>query len=93
MSWKKDLTTFTKSRSKKLGDNGVFPDETVLGIFIDLVEVKNFTQIIFEFGKHYLEVLLMFCEVKEEYRLCAEILEQVKKHNKTEGTNIILERW
>lgn len=93
MTWKTDLKTFTKTRSQRLGENGVYPDDVVLNRFVDLVEDRKFSQILFEFGKQYLEVALTFSEREEAYLVCGEIMKQLEEYNNVQGDDIKLRRW
>ena len=88
-----ELKTFTKTFRGKLGETGVYPSEKVLARFDDLVKDKKFHQVLFTFGKNYLEVALTYYENIEEYLVCAEIIQQVEKYNRTRGDNVKLVSW
>lgn len=87
------LKTFTKTKKEELGEGGLYPDEQVLSLFADYAYDQNYPQILFEFGKQYLELLLAFHENRSEYEVCGTIIKEVRKYNKNKNTNIKLISW
>jgi hypothetical protein len=87
MSWKTEITAFTKTKEKDLH---IFPDEETVKLFILLVETENYEQMLFQLGKEYAEIALQFFQKKEYYTMCALIIRQLGEFNRVQGTNITL---
>jgi hypothetical protein len=87
MSWKTEITNFTKTKEKDLH---IFPDEETIKLLILLVETENYEQMLFQLGKEYTEIALQFFQKKEYYNMCALIIRQLGEFNKVQGTNITL---
>jgi hypothetical protein len=88
---KTHFKTFTKSKAEELGERGTYPTEKIISSLANMVEKNAYKQVLFELGKSYLEICLVFFESHEKYEVCNLIIKQVEEYNKDNGTQIKLD--
>jgi hypothetical protein len=80
-----------KSKVEALEDKGQHPTEKIVSSLANMVEKNDYKQVLFELGKSYLEICLVFFESHEKYEVCNLIIKQVEEYNKDNGTQIKLD--
>ena len=55
---------------------------------IELIEKRNYLQILYGMGYKYLLILMDFFDEREEYDKCSLILSTIHNHNKISGDNL-----